>query len=86
MFNSGLRVVASKYDDKLLSLESLLCIASSHVHTANKKTKQQPKNSAPGKYDVIERANIRRLYESVVYSVNLLCDMAAQMEVTVVFV
>lgn len=31
MFNSGLRVIASKYDDKLLSLENLLCIVSSHV-------------------------------------------------------
>lgn len=43
----------------------------------------KPKIPAPGEYGVNERANIRLLYESVVYSVTPLWDAAAQMEFTV---
>lgn len=91
MFNSGLRVVASKYDDKLLSWENLLCFVSSHVGilpggagtTRVLLKNPKPKNPASGEYGVNERANIRLLYEFVVYSVTPLWDAAAQMEFTV---
>lgn len=98
MFKSGLRIVASKYDDKLLSSEDLLWIVSSHVGVlpggrrcagdtgSCKKKQQQHKNPALGKYDVNERANVRLLCRSVVHSINLLWGTAVKMECTVVFV
>lgn len=78
MFNTGLRVVASKYDDTLLSLENLLCIlshveilpgAAGNIRSFKKENQQQQHNNLSlGKFDVNE------LSESVVYSVNPLCE------------